>query len=161
MNEFSAESKTILGTCHDDLVAIMQEAIRISPIDFGIVYGHRSPDLQLELFKHGREFRNGKWIITDPKKVVTNSDGTTNLSNHNYTPSRAVDIRIFIDGRPDLAYDPEHLSHVAGIVLTVGAYLYDRKLISHRIRWGGNWDGDGIILQDQTLWDRPHFEIIV
>jgi peptidoglycan LD-endopeptidase CwlK len=160
MNSFGNESQANLATCHQDLQIVMKESIRLSPIDFGIVYGHRPPERQLEMFRQGRTLVDGIWVVVDKKKVVTNCDGYKDLSKHNYLPSKACDVRIFIEGRSDLAYDPEHLSHVAGIVLTVAAYLYNRKLISHRICWGGNWDGDGIILQDQTLWDRPHYEII-
>jgi len=157
---FGAKSEKELSSCNSDLQMIMKEAIKISPIDFGIVYGRRPAELQFELFKKGRELQSGVWIIVNKKFVVTNLDGYQKKSMHNYEPSKAVDIRIYVPGHPELAYDPEHLCYVAGIIMTVADQLFKERWISHRIRWGGNWDQDGIILFDQSLADRPHFEII-
>ena len=32
--------------------------------------------------------------------------------------------------------------------------------ITHKLRWGGNWNGDGLIVEGQSLVDLPHFELI-
>ena len=38
--------------------------------------------------------------------------------------------------------------------------LKEEGIISHDIRWGFNWDRDGIIISDQNFQDGPHFELI-
>jgi len=157
---FGDRSERNLITCHPDLQEIMRQALRISPIDFSIIFGHRPMEEQFDLYKQGRSYKNGKWVITDKTKVVTNIDGYRIQGKHNLDPSEAVDIMIYTPSHDDLAWDPEHLSHVAGVVIAVADRLLQEGRIAHRIRWGGNWDGDGIILRDQRLMDRPHFEII-
>lgn len=56
-------------------------------------YSYRSPALQFELFKQGRELQNGVWVVVDRKKVVTEKDGTK-LSHHNVYPAQALDMYI-------------------------------------------------------------------
>ena len=53
---------------------------------------HRPVEEQFELFKKGRREVNGEWIIDDSKSVVTYVDGKSRLSEHNYKPSRAIDV---------------------------------------------------------------------
>ena len=36
--------------------------------------------------------------------------------------------------------------------------LYDQGVITHKLRWGGDWDKDGSTT-DQNLNDLPHFEL--
>ena len=37
--------------------------------------------------------------------------------------------------------------------------LYIAGKMKHRIRWGGDWDGDTDV-KDQKFMDLPHFELI-
>ena len=61
--------------------------------DFAVTHGHRTPEEQFELFKKGRSLNmDGKWIITDRKKVVTYVDGYEKKSKHNAEPSKAIDM---------------------------------------------------------------------
>lgn len=100
-----------------------------------LVSGHRTPADQFELFKIGREFRDGKWVKVG--KVVTNIDGFTKLSQHNYLPCQAIDI---------------------GLFNAQGKYLEDSPLYKHVKRgaavlgldWGGDWE---------KFVDQPHIEI--
>src|SRR5208282_5016169 len=50
-------------------------------------YTYRSPDLQLELYKKGRTFVNGQWIVTDKSQVVTD----LLKGHHNVYPAQALD----------------------------------------------------------------------
>jgi len=140
--KFSNTSLKRLRTCHIDLQRIMLLAISVSDIDFGIAEGHRSIERQKELFDEGKS------------KV----DGINKKGKHNYTPSLAVDIYPYFNGGAN--WDKEHLSYIAGIIKACTELLLDQEEITHKIRWGGNWDMDGIILLDQNFDDRPHFEII-
>ncbi|MBN2669988.1 MAG: hypothetical protein JXR60_12275 [Bacteroidales bacterium] len=142
MNQFSNTSQQRKATCHLDLQIILDVAISISPIDFGIAEGHRPTDLQLKYFKEGKS------------KI----DGINKKGKHNYKPSLAADIYLFINGKA--SWDKESLSYVMGIIHAVAEILYEQGKITHKIRWGGNWDMDGEILIDQSFDDRPHIELI-
>lgn len=130
------------ATCHQDLQLIVDTSIQITVVDFGISEGHRSKTLQLEYFQKGLSDKDG---ITDPSK-------------HNYMPSLALDFYAFVNGKA--SYDPEHLSYLAGLFHGVAEMLLAQGKISHRLRWGGNWDQDGEILLDQEFDDRPHIELV-
>ena len=142
MFKFGKNSKEKLSTCHVDLQLIMNTVINITDVDFGISEGNRS------LAKQHQYFVEGKSKI----------DGIVRKGKHNYLPSLAVDIYPYFDG--GAKWDNEHLSYLAGIIHAVAEMLYAQGKISHKIRWGGNWDMDGVILLDQSFDDRPHFELI-
>ena len=144
MYTFSKKSLERLSTCHSDLQLIASETIKITRIDFGISEGHRSLERQTELYNKG----------------LSRIDGISKKGKHNHYPSMAFDFFACVPNRKDLAFDPEHLTWIGACLDTVAKVLYSNKEISHRLRWGGNWDGDGIILQDQKLWDRPHVELV-
>jgi len=79
-------------------------------------------------------------------------------SKHNYEPSRAVDIYAWENGKT--TYRLEVMTYLGGLIEGVSEMLHAAKLISHRIRWGGNFDGDGIIIEEYSFIDTPHFELI-
>lgn len=136
MMKFSKASQEKLSTCDPRLQQIMNRAIEISKIDFGIAEGFRSIERQKELFSQG----------------LTKIDGVTQLSNHNYDPSKAVDIYGYVNGKVD--YSAPVMCYLAGVIESVAVHL------GYSIRWGGNWDQDGVILSDQNFDDLPHFELI-
>jgi len=147
MNKFGYLSRKLLETCHEDIIEIMNLAISRSNVDFGISEGYRSLERQRVLYEQGRS------------KV----DGDVFKGKHNSTPSMAVDIFVYhqdVSLRRKMCYDRVHLSYVAGIVLSCSRELLFNGGISNNIRWGGNWDGDGVIGLDQSFDDFPHFEII-
>lgn len=140
-------SKKNINTCHIDLQKIFKLAISRTKVDFGISEGHRSLKRQKELFDEGKS------------KI----DGINKKGKHNYKPSLAVDIFTYhphINTRRRLAYDKAHLSYLAGIIDSCANELYNKGEITHKIRWGANWDSDGIIDYDQSFDDFPHFELI-
>jgi peptidoglycan L-alanyl-D-glutamate endopeptidase CwlK len=143
MNELSKKSKEKLATCHEDIQLIVNTAIKISNVDFGVAEGHRSIKLQKQYFLEGKS------------KI----DPDVQLGKHNLVPSMAVDIFPFIDGKAK--WENEHLSYLAGIFHAVAEMLYADGKIKHKLRWGGNWDMDGIILIDQSFDDRPHMELVL
>ena len=147
MPKFSSKSKEKLNTCDENLQKVFNEVIK--HFDCTIVCGHRSVDEQMELFKQGRKFENSKWVIDDIKKVVTNIDGKNQLSMHNPMPSQAVDVAPYpIDWN-----NTKRFYYFAGYVMATA------KQMGINIRCGADWDSD-TDLDDQTLVDLPHFEII-
>ena len=143
MYKFGNTSKSRLQTCHKDIQLIMNESIKITNVDFGIAEGHRSIEKQQQYFKEGKS------------KI----DGVNKKGKHNYMPSFAVDIYPYFEN--GAKWDNEHLSFLSGIIHAVSEILFADGKISHKVRWGGNWDMDGIILIDQSFDDRPHFELVL
>ena len=136
MPKFGKRSKEALASCHPDLKEIMNEAIKY--YDFSVLEGHRSVERQLELY-------------TDGKSKI---DGVKKKGMHNYLPSLAVDIVPYpIDWE-----DANRFHFLAGLVFGVAERLLAEGKITHKLRWGGDWDRDGDF-KDQTFIDYPHFEL--
>ena len=95
-----------------------------------IQYGRRTPQEQQELVKSG-------------------ASKTLN-SRHVNDPSLAVDVT------PDPLdwHDTPRFYYFGGFVLGVA------KELGIRIRWGGDWDGD-MQVKDQNFNDLVHFELIL
>lgn len=142
--KFGSTSMERLKTCHPELVNLAEFAIRHTNIDFGIASGHRTPVEQKALYAKGR---------TEPGQIVTNIDGIREKSKHNHHPSLAFDI-YYWNGQK-ASWNREHLCYLGGMIMACS------RILEIPIRWGGNWDGDGIIISDQNLIDLPHFELIV
>ena len=139
---FGNHSTKTLKTCHTDLQLIAKEALKWSPLDFKIVEGYRSIARQQALYLEGK----------------TKIDGINKLGKHNRNPSMAFDI--VVNNKHTLTWKDTDMCFVAGVILSVGARLFEEDKVTHKLRWGGNWDGDGIILSDQKFDDMPHFELI-
>lgn len=132
---FSQASLDRLHTCDVQLQELMETALKLTPMDFTIMCGHRSIEEQQALFN------------ADPP--TTTLDGITKLSNHNHSPSRAVDAAPW----PVDWNDMERFRFLGGFILGVAGSL------GLRIRWGGDWDSDGSF-RDQSFNDLPHFELL-
>jgi peptidoglycan L-alanyl-D-glutamate endopeptidase CwlK len=138
MYNFGKSSMEKLKTCHEDIQKVFNEVIRVSKIDIGISEGNRSKEMQKHYFETGKS------------KVK--------VSKHESIPSEAVDVFAYVNGKAN--YDIHNLAYIAGLVDAVSARLYMLKEIEHKIRWGGNWNGDGEIITDQAFDDLPHFEVV-
>lgn len=147
MYKYGKISRDKLNTCHPDLVKIFELTLQRSNIDIGISEGYRPIDRQHELFLQGKS------------KI----DGITKKGKHNFTPSMATDFYIYhpdINTRRKLVYDKIHLAYVGGILESVAQELYEKGEIEYIIRWGANWDSDGVIDYDQSFDDYPHAELV-
>lgn len=142
MHSFGLASNEKLNTCHPDMQRIMRTAIAWCPVDFGIAEGYRNITLQQLYYAQGKS------------KI----DGIKVKGKHNYSPSMAADIYLWINGKA--SWNAETMSYVAGFIEAVALMLWMKGTVKHIVRWGGNWDGDGEILTDQKFDDRPHFELI-
>lgn len=137
MYSFSQRSKNNLLFIHPDLVKVMNEAIKNSPIDFIITDGIRSTEEQRKLYNQGR---------TTPGKIVTNADGVNNKSNHQVKTDGygyAVDLYPFYNGSAQLN-DAKSLKVIADHIKSVA------KELGIAIQWGGDW----------KFKDYPHFELV-
>lgn len=153
ITSYSKSSQEKLKTAHSDLIVIFQEVVKV--FDNTIIYGYRNPELQLELYKKGRAFIKGIWIVVKPREVVTYKDGTDKKSKHNYNPSKAVDAVPYpIDWR-----DVKRMHYFAGFVMATAIRLKEEGKITHAIRWGGDWNKNTQV-KDETFMDLAHYEII-
>ncbi len=152
MPQFSQKSDTKLGSCERDIQTVFREAIKI--VDFSVIFGHRDVDLQQELFEKGRVLKNNamdpkeydSWKIVNKRKVVTYLNGHTKKSNHNYQPSKAIDIIPF----PFNGWDKDtEFAYLAGVIMTVADRLWREGKVEKQLQWGGNW---------KTFKDYPHYE---
>lgn len=136
MPAFGNKSLDKLKTCHPDIQKVMLEAIK--EVDFTVICGVRTPDEQFELYKQGRTLQDGKWIKTGA--TVTNIDGKSKKSEHNYTPSRAIDIAPYpIDWN-----NTKRFLDLSKVVLRVA------KELGIDLDWGGDWT---------SFKDYPHYEL--
>lgn len=154
MKYYGSISNARLDTTYPDLQIVFGEVIKV--FDNSIIYGSRSVAIQFDLYKSGRSFIGGKWIITNKNLVVTNCDGINIKSNHNYNPSRAIDAIPY----PINWNDVKRMHYFAGFVMSTAIRLKEEGKIIHDIRWGGDWDRDTEV-GDETFMDLAHFEIIL
>ena len=143
--KFSQRSLSKLLTVDSELQDVFLEAIKFSPIDFGISEGLRTAERQLYHFKKGRKWDGTRWIVVDAKKVVTQCDGTIKKSKHQ--SGNAIDVFAWVNGKE--SYEDEHMCMIAGVVLSVA----NRRVL--KLKWGGTFGSN-----DFDGWDKPHFELI-
>lgn len=127
----SERSKNRLDGVNPILREIIEESIKLTPIDFGIPPhgGKRTAEEQNKIFFDG----NSK------------CDGYDKISKHQ--SGNAFDFYAFIGG--NASWDPVHLALLAGVFMSVakskGVYLL----------WGGEFGSDKF-----KGWDMGHMEIM-
>lgn len=136
MHKFSKRSLDNLATADNKLQQLFN--IVIAEFDCTVIYGHRTPEAQFELFKQGREKQDGWWVKVGP--TVTNLDGNIKKSKHNYLPSKAVDVVPY----PLDWNDIESFKNLAVIVKKKA------KELGIDVEWGGDWT---------SLKDYPHWQV--
>ena len=134
MPSYSNKSKQKLSTAHDDLQEIFN--VVICNFDNTILDGHRDQARQ------DRAFNEGFSQVQFPN------------SKHNKVPSMAVDAVPYPIEWDNL----NRMRFFAGRVIATGDILYSFGMITHKVRWGGDWDKD-TVLKDNRFNDFPHFEL--
>ena len=152
MATYGESSRHKLETAHPDLIRVFEEVVKI--FDNTIVYGTRSPSEQMELYNKGRSYIAGFWVVTKKADIVTYKDGAKNKSNHNYSPSKAIDAVPF----PIDWSDEKRMYFFAGHVMAIAKRLKEEGEITHDIIWGGDWNSNTEV-KDQTFMDLAHYEI--
>lgn len=144
MYSFSSKSAEKLQTCHEDIQLILKELIKI--YDFSVLEGHRSLETQEKYFRDGK----------------SKLDGTIRKSKHQSYPSMAVDIMPYKKGSNAFSgdeLDDRRFYFMMGMVKVIAEKLLDEGKISHKVRFGLDWDGDETY-RDQNFHDLPHIELI-
>ena len=139
MPSFGTRSQRELDTCCPEIVETLE--IVIKEYDITVLEGRRSWARQQELLDQvppATKVKPGKSKHNPPKK------GDTTWLSH------AVDVA----PHPIDWDDAKRFIYMAGIIIGVG------RALGHNFRWGGNWDEDQIILDDQNFDDLPHIEYV-
>ena len=155
MKTWGRTSKSRLSQGHIDIQKIFNLAITRTSVDVSIIEVHRPVSKQQEYYAIGR-------TTELHRKPITKVDGVNILGKHNKTPSEAVDFMIWHNDketRLKIAYDSAHLSYFVGILQSCAIELYNKGEITHLLRWGANWDKDGVLFFDQSFDDAPHVEL--
>lgn len=136
-------SKTSMGNLagvHPVLVAVVKRAISYQIIDFSVIEGVRTLEKQKEYLKSGvTKTLNSKHLIQP--------DGygwAVDLYPHPIDMAKI---------RKNDAREMSRFGMLAGVMLKTA------QEVGCEIRWGGDWDGDGEVL-DHTFFDAPHFELV-
>ena len=152
MFKYSKRSLGNLETCDHHLQILFNEVIKYR--DCTIVCGHRSVEQQQRLYQSGRKKVGGVWVPDDDDdskdSIVTNIDGVSKKSKHNYSESKAVDVVPYIQGR--LVYEKKQCYYFGGFVMGLVTAMHLPVI------WGGDWDNDCNIT-DQHFNDLLHFEL--
>lgn len=132
-----AKSLERLAGVHPDLVRVVRRAIEISPVDFKVIEGVRTPERQRELYAQGR---------TKPGPVVT----WTLKSNH-FKQADGYGHAV------DLLPAPYDWKATGPFDVMAKAMFAAAKELGVRLRWGADWDRDGKP-RERGEGDSPHFE---
>lgn len=139
MPQFAAGSRAELETCHPDLQAIANEAIKY--FDFKVLEGHRGPAEQHAAFLAGNSQKD--W-----------PDG-----KHNKTPSEAIDISPYPVDWAGTEAAHQRFVYLAGFIMLTAKKLLEAGIITHELRWGGDWNRNQDT-RDEKFRDIGHFEIV-
>ena len=135
---FGATSRERLDTCDPRLVVLCEEVVRV--FDVSILEGWRSGARQDQLFREGRS------------KVRAGQSRHNHVDPRTGKPkSRAVDVIPY-------PFEPEDWEDTRRFYVMAGHFQHAAARLGVKIRWGGDWDGDGS-LRDQTFHDLPHIEL--
>ena len=132
MFKFAESSLNYLKEADPELQLICQRVKELAEIDFDISCAYRSVGEQMAAYKAG----------------TSQLDGVMNKSNHNYIPSRAVDIYCYNGKQAD--YSDKNMAYMAGLFHAVSVDLFERGIIKNILIWGGWWT---------DLVDMPHYEL--
>ena len=138
---FGRRSHSKKITCHKDLQLILDESIKV--VDFTILEGARSQETQMEYFAQGK----------------SKLDGVSKKSKHQVSDEQPLSMAVDIAPYPIDWNDKFRFAFLAGVMKGVATRLLEDGKISHKLRWGGDWDSDNNF-KDQTFFDLPHFELI-
>ena len=131
MFKLSKNSKRTIEKIHPDLQLLLNTAIKLTPLDFGIPSdgGLRTKERQLKLFRSG----------------VSKCDGSDKKSKHQ--TGNAVDFYAYIHGKA--SWEAHHLDILYGVFQTVA------KQLEIKIKWGGTFGSN-----DFNGWDKGHLELV-
>ena len=152
VGRFSRRSKNALSSCDDDLQRVFNEVVQV--FDCTVLVGHRGETDQNEAFRKGRS--KLRWPF----------------GKHNRVPSYAVDARPHpfdhqalplkfrvLAGEAEPAEVKRYLKAVNHLAYFAGWVCAVARAKGIVIRWGGDWDLDTQVADNQ-FDDLFHFELV-
>jgi len=136
MPKFSITSTDELFSCHLSLQKIFNEVIKHT--DCTILEGHRGQIAQDANFE--KKVSKVKWPH----------------GKHNSVPSQAIDVTPYPIPKH---WGADHWKDLVKFYEFAAIVRYEAARMDIKIRWGGDWDGDGDY-HDQNFDDLVHFELI-
>ena len=135
--ELNERSKKNLRGVHSDLVRLIEESAKDTPVAFTVTEGVRTAERQAQLYAQGR---------TTKGTIVTTKDGVVKKSNHQPKADGfgyAVDLYASPAGVVKVN-DAKSLHVIASHIKQVA------QRIGVKVVWGGDW---------KSPHDPPHFEL--
>lgn len=164
MPRFGAHSQAVLATCHPALVRLADEVVK--HYNFKALRGVRSLPEQSDYVSQGwSQTHNSRHLpggglrrISDGAEALTTKAWAAAVAEGNVEPIDPDGFSFALDAAPwrpgiGVVYDPHELIQFGGILIATGWSL------GIEIRWGGDWDGDHN-LHDQNFFDRVHSELL-
>lgn len=133
MYRLGTKSRENLKGIHPSLVRVVEEAIKLTPIDFRVTEGLRTFDRQRELFR----------------------DGKSKTMNSRHLLGYAVDV--FPLGVADV-WNRRNPATKAAWLAVAEAFYEAGRVVGVPVVWGGDFNGDGPDVGNDG-WDWPHFEL--
>jgi len=147
MPKFGKTSMRRLITCRPLLQELFREVIKV--FDCSVLCGLRRKEEQNILFEMDPQRTRCRWPESK-HNVEEDKYGVEALS-------LAIDVAPYYTEKPHIRWDEDSLHrwyYFGGLVVGIS------KKIGIPVRWGGDWDMDTYVL-DQELMDLPHFELIL
>jgi peptidoglycan L-alanyl-D-glutamate endopeptidase CwlK len=163
---YSPHSQRQLATAHQDLQILF---LRVIPwYDHRIEYGWRDAATQTRLYEQGRsqlpwpnskhnhyreQVKNGGETVLVPESLAVDAIPWVIEYGGHIWPQPHEPLVVQWEKK-------RYFYHLAGVVQAIARELRSQGLMEHRIRWGGDWNGD-LSFKDQKFDDLAHFELIV
>jgi len=113
-------------------------------VELSILYAKRYPEKMLFLTYVDRTVKEQQGLFakgrTKPGRIVTNCDGLIIKSDHNYTPSRAIDVAVKVIETGKVLWGIKHYTCLGELKTITG---FDKE-----VYWGGDF---------KSFKDYPHF----
>lgn len=151
MSEFGRSSRAKLNTCHPELQRVAD--VVIQEMDHTIIYGWRSEQIQMALYKAGKSTKafgsKHNHVLAIRKNLVAASgDPWTSAMLPGVKQSNAIDVAPW----------PIDWKNINRFRLLAGLYLGVAVALGIKLRWGGDWDRDFSELDEKGLRDFGHLE---
>jgi len=149
---FGKASLSRLNTCHKDIQAIMYELIKI--YDVSVFEGIRSTERQLMLYNKGNSQLDG---VHKKSKHQGSPDEDGNIVSY------AIDMVPYKKGHPAFTVSQDNYRRfyfMMGLVYSIANRLYNEGIITHRVRFGLDWQMDMVYRHKSEFLDLPHWELI-
>lgn len=151
MYNFGTKSQERLETCHADIQTILNAAIKL--YDFSVIYGIRTTEEQQELYREGKSTLDGV-------KVKSKHQGRKDENGD--IVSYAADLMPYKKGTNAFSgkeVDTRRFYFLMGLIRAVSDRLLEEGKITHKVRFGLDWDSDDVY-DDQHFNDIDHMELI-